>query len=306
MNVLLLAGGWSTEREVSLQSAEKITQAMIICGHTVTCLDPLYEFDRIVDVAKEHDVAFILLHGSPGEDGLFQALLERADCPYQGATPTGSLLALHKAAAKVLFRGEGLLTPKSIFLPLHPGDNWEHDLSYPLFVKMNTGGSSLNISLVDNQEDLCIAMGALFAAGKEVLIEEAVIGQEVTCGVIDDQALPPILIRSQGIFFDYYNKYAVDGAEEICPAPLEDHILTHIQESALKAHRALGLWGCSRSDFILTDDGSLFILEVNTIPGMSSTSLVPREAEALGITFPLLVEKLLQLAVRDHGKKKGE
>lgn len=306
MNILLLAGGWSSEREVSLQSAELITSAMIEYGHTVTCLDPLYDFDKIVEVAEKQDVAFILLHGSPGEDGVLQALLERVGCPYQGSSPAGSLLALHKAAAKALFRREGLLTPKSVFLPLKPEVTWEPGLSYPLFVKSNVGGSSVNVHLVTNYEELFIAMEALFAAGEEVLLEEAIIGQEVTCGVIDDQALPPILIRSQGKFFDYYNKYAKNGAEEICPAPLEPHVLKHIQEYALRAHNTLNLRGCSRADFILRDDELLFILEVNTIPGMSATSLVPREAAAMGLTFPELVEKLIQLAIRDHRKQKSE
>ena len=290
MNILLLAGGWSSEREVSLQSAELITSAMIEYGHTVTCLDPLYDFDKIVEVAEKKDVAFILLHGSPGEDGILQALLERVGCPYQGASPAGSLLALHKAAAKALFRREGLLTPKSVFLPLKPEVTWEPGLNYPIFVKSNIGGSSVNVHLVTNYEELFIAMEALFNAGEEVLLEEAIIGQEVTCGVIDDQALPPILIRSQGKFF------------EICPAPLEPHVLKHIQEYALRAHNTLNLQGCSRADFILRDDELLFLLEVNTIPGMSATSLVPREAAAMGLTFPELVEKLIQLAIRDHRK----
>lgn len=306
MNILLLVGGWSTEREVSLQSSALITSAMIENGHTVTCLDPLYEFDKLIEVAEKQDVAFILLHGSPGEDGVLQALLERVGCPYQGADPGGSLLALHKAAAKALFRRAGLLTPKSIFLPLNPGISWEPNLKYPLFVKSNLGGSSVNVHLVTDHDELLIAMEALFTAGEEVLVEEAIIGEEVTCGVIDKQALPPILIHSQGKFFDYYNKYAKAGAEEICPAPLEPHLLKHIQESALNAHNALNLRGCSRSDFILREDGLLFILEVNTIPGMSATSLVPREAAAIGITFPDLVEKLLQVAIRDHRKLKSE
>lgn len=306
MNILLLAGGWSPEREVSLQSAEMMISAMKEYGHTVTCLDPLYDFKHIIDVAKKHDVAFILLHGSPGEDGLFQALLERAGCPYQGANPSGSILALHKAAAKILFCDAGLLTPKSIFLPLHPGPNWIHDLTYPLFVKANTGGSSVNVTFVNDSKELFLAVEALFAAGEEVLIEEAILGQEVTCGVIDDEVLPPILIRSKGQFFDYYNKYTMEGAEEICPAPLPEHIIKNIQNYAIRAHNALNLWGCSRADLMLRDDGELFILEVNTIPGMCATSLVPREAAVMGITYPMLVEKLLQLAIRDHRKIKSD
>ncbi len=302
MKVLLLVGGWSTERDISLQSSGAILSAMEQCGHIVTCLDPLIDFEKIIPLAQQHDVAFIHLHGSPGEDGLFQAIFERIGCPYQGSNASGSFLALHKAAAKVFFRKEGIVTPKSIFLPIDPGKDWQHELKYPLFVKPNKGGSSIKISLVYSDEELLQAMCTLFSAGEEVLVEESIKGKEVSCGVLDGQALPPVLIQSRGVFFDYHNKYSLDGAEEICPAPLAESILQDIQNISLRAHNALGLLDYSRSDFILCDDGTLFLLEVNTIPGMTTTSLVPQEAAAIGISFPLLVDRLLHLAVQDFRK----
>lgn len=170
MKVLLLAGGWSSEREVSLRGAAMIAEALQGKGHSVTMLDPSRDFDQVLSAARAHDVAFINMHGSPGEDGLFQALLDKAGCPYQGADPAGSFLALHKAAAKLLFREAGIPLPGGVFLPRHPGPDWNPEdlgLSYPLFVKANTGGSSLLLSRVHTRAELEAALNALFAAGEK-------------------------------------------------------------------------------------------------------------------------------------------
>ena len=165
MHVLLLAGGWSSERDVSLRGAEQIEAALVACGHTVTRLDPARHFDQLYQTATQHDAAFINLHGSPGEDGLIQAILDRAGCPYQGSGPAASFLALHKAAAKQLFRAAGLLTADWIYLPRRPGPDWEPQLPYPLFVKANTGGSSLHLFRVAHAGELPAALDALFGAG---------------------------------------------------------------------------------------------------------------------------------------------
>lgn len=307
MKVLLLAGGWSSEREVSLRGAAMIAEALQGKGHSVTMLDPSRDFDQVLSAARAHDVAFINMHGSPGEDGLFQALLDKAGCPYQGADPAGSFLALHKAAAKLLFREAGIPLPGGVFLPRHPGPDWNPEdlgLSYPLFVKANTGGSSLLLSRVHTRAELEAALNALFAAGEEALVEQGIKGRDVTCGVLDGKALDPILIvNREGAFFDYYNKYAADGAREICPAPLPEPILARIRDYAERAHKALGLRGCSRADFILEegengeDTENLYLLEVNTIPGMTAASLVPKEAAAIGMSYADLVERLLELAL---------
>lgn len=301
MKVLLLAGGWSSEREVSLRGAAKIAESLQSKGHSVTLLDPTLDFERVVDEARCHDVAFINMHGSPGEDGLFQALLDKVGCPYQGSGPAASFLALHKAAARLLFRDAGLPMPKGVFLPRHPGADWEParcGLSYPLFVKANTGGSSLLLHRVHNREELDTALNALFAAGEEVMVEEEVKGQDVTCGVLNGTALDPILIvNREGTFFDYHNKYAADGAQEICPAPLPQDVLDRVRDYSERAHKALGLQGCSRADFMLDAEGGLYLLEINTIPGMTTTSLVPKEAAQIGLSYTGLVERLLELAL---------
>ncbi|MBQ7738204.1 MAG: D-alanine--D-alanine ligase [Desulfovibrionaceae bacterium] len=296
MRILLIAGGWSTEREVSLHGAQGMQEALEELGHTVTLFD-LEHFDDLLDLAATHDLAIINLHGDPGEDGLVQAILDQAGLPYQGTGAAGSLLALHKAATKQIVQRAGLLTPKWEFIPRKPDFTWEPKLSYPIFAKSETGGSSIHLGKVHNRSELDSIMDEIFQAGAQVLLEEAISGHEVTCGILGDSPLPPVLIEPvAGTFFDYESKYAQDGAREICPAPLDAKIITKIQEDALEIHHLLGLEGVSRSDFILDQD-KLYFLEVNTLPGMTKTSLVPREAKVLGMDFPKLMAKFIELAL---------
>ena len=301
MNILLIAGGWSPEREISLIGAAAVRDALVRRGHRVTSYDLSDGFESLLDLAASHDAAFLNLHGAPGEDGLVQALLDRAGCPYQGSGPAGSFLALHKSAAKSLFRRAGLSTPDWIFLPERPAPGWEPRLPYPLFVKSDTGGSSLHLYRVRNGEELRCAMDRLFASGQTVLIEPLIRGREATCGVLERggraEALPPVLIVPKHEFFDYHAKYTDAGECEICPAPLPEALLEEVRKTALEAHRCLGLTGYSRTDFILGDDGAVHVLEVNTLPGMTPASLVPKEAAALGMDFGELLEVLLKEAV---------
>lgn len=296
MKILLIAGGWSTEREVSLNSSRIVEGVLRDAGHEVTFFDLLSDFDRLMEEARRHDFAFIGLHGAPGEDGLVQALLDAAGCPYQGSGPAGSFLALNKAAAKQIFRQAGLPTADWEFLPLPPPADWQPRLPYPLFVKSNTGGSSLRLGRAENRAELDRALAAIFAAGDEALLETELPGRELTCAVLGEEALPPLLIEPlAGSFFDYESKYAKGGARELCPAPISPEATARAQKLALAAHRALGLSGYSRTDFILGADDSLTLLEVNTLPGMTATSLVPQEAAAAGLSFAQLLERLMEL-----------
>lgn len=299
MRILLIAGGWSSEREVSLSGARGIETALVNLGHSVTRFDPANSMDGLLDAAAAHDFAFINLHGSPGEDGLPQAMLKAVGCPYQGSGPAGSFLALNKAVAKQLFVRHGLPTPPWIFLPALPAEDWKAELPYPLFVKSNTGGSSLGLSRVDTPQALYAAIKEIFATGDEVIIEPSVPGVEVTCGILGDTALPPVLImpESGAGFFDYKAKYTPGAAREVCPAPIPDEVTAEVQRMALVAHTALGLSGYSRSDFILSPDGSLHLLEVNTLPGMTATSLLPQEAAAVGYSFEDLIAELIKLGL---------
>ena len=304
MKILLIAGGWSPERQVSLSGARGMVPALEARGHQVTFFDLLADFNRLLDEAQKHDFALINLHGAPGEDGLVQAMLDRVGCPYQGSDPAGSFLALNKCAAKQLFRLAGLPTADWEFVPVPPEKDWQPSLPYPLFVKSNTGGSSLRLGRAANRAELDDVMGQIFAAGEEVIMEPVLRGKEVTCGILGEEPLPPILIEPvAGDFFDYESKYAQDGAREICPAPIGDEITARVQEMTLAAHRVLGLRGYSRADFILGSDESLTLLEVNTLPGMTATSLVPREARTIGLDFGQLLERLIHLGLADCGKK---
>ncbi|MFP4072115.1 MAG: D-alanine--D-alanine ligase [Desulfovibrionales bacterium] len=297
MRVLLIAGGWSEERDVSLAGAVQIRSALGTLGHDVESFDPAGSLSGLLERAQNCDFAFLNLHGAPGEDGLVQALLDCIGCPYQGSGPAGSLRALNKAASKALFRYHDIPTPPWEHLPVYPKNGWTPDLHYPLFLKPNMGGSSVGISRVQSDEELTSALVAFFEAHDDALLEEFAPGVEVTCGVLGDEALPLVLIRPRkATYFDYESKYRKGGAEETCPAPLDPSLTRTIQDLALKAHQVLGLKDYSRADFILTKQGPL-LLEVNTLPGMTETSLLPQAAQAAGLNFEALIAELIRLGM---------
>lgn len=314
MNILLIAGGWSSEREVSLSGGRGIHKALEALGHAVRLYDPARSLNGLPDAAKGQDFAFINLHGSPGEDGLIQAMLELLGCPYQGAGPAASMLALNKAAAKVLFMGAGLNTAPYVLLNARPEKGWEPELAYPLFIKANTGGSSLHMERVERPDDLAGALDRLFAVNVSFLMESAVNGREITCGILGrlengkeiPEALPPILIKpATGKIFDYTSKYSPGGAEELCPAPISAALTGAIQRMALASHGALGITGYSRADFIVPENGDPVLLEVNTLPGMTPTSLIPQEAAAVGLSYEQLVQRLIDLGMARHARANG-
>mgnify|MGYP006285698681 CR=1 FL=1 len=298
MQVLLIAGGWSNERQISLIGAQAIHSALTELGHTVDFFDPALEFSNLWPKAANCDFAFINLHGAPGEDGLIQAMLDKIPCPYQGSGPTASQLALNKAVSKIFFQNQDIPTPNWDIINEANRDKWELKLDFPLFVKPNTGGSSLGVTLVKNQNELGNTLDELFTWSQEVLVESSISGEEITCAVLGQEALPPILIRpaQDAQFFDYDSKYVPEAAEEICPAPISPELTQKIQELALKAHRILDLQGYSRTDFIVEDE-TPFALEVNTLPGMTPTSLLPQAAQAVGISFKDLISKLIELGL---------
>lgn len=312
MNILLIAGGWSSEREVSLAGAKVVENSLVELGHSVRRFDPRDSLSGLLEAAEESDFAFINLHGSPGEDGLIQAMLEKAGCPYQGAGPAASILALDKAASKTLFTKAGIANAPWTLLHALPPESWRPELPYPLFIKANTGGSSLHMEKVEKQEDLYPALERLFAVGSCYLMESAVSGAEITCGVLGQLqnkeetpvALPPILIRpASGGIFDYHSKYAPGGAEEICPAPIPEELTQKIQTIALEAHTILGISGYSRADFIVRENKDPVLLEVNTLPGMTATSLLPQEAAAAGLSFGELLSRLIELGVARRARQ---
>ncbi|SOB60862.1 D-alanine--D-alanine ligase [Pseudodesulfovibrio profundus] len=299
MHVILIAGGWSDEREVSLSGAKKIHEALEELGHTVTFFDPAEDFKNLLTIARTAEFAFINLHGTPGEDGLIQAILDKAGCPYQGAGAAASYLALNKAASKEIFEDRNLNTPNWQLVTPTQGRQAQLKLDLPVFVKPNKGGSSLGMSLVKEAKDFPAALDKVFAMCQSALVEEFIPGVELTCGILGEEPLPLVMItpRDDSEFFDYENKYAADGAEEICPAPVDDSVTKSIQAQMRTAHEALGLTGYSRGDFIMTPDGEFYLLEVNTLPGMTPTSLLPRAAAAIGLSFTDLIARLMELGM---------
>jgi len=299
MHILLIAGGWSGEREVALSGARQIEKGLTALGHGVTLFDPARDLRGLYAAAEGHDFAFINLHGSPGEDGLIQCLLERIGMPFQGSDARSSLLALNKAVAKQIFEAAGLATPEWEFVPASHVTGWRPMLPFPLVVKPNTGGSSLGVGILGGEEELEGYLAQPEIAGQDLLAEVLIRGQELTCGVLDGETLPPILIRpKRGEFFDYESKYVPGATEEICPAPVSAELTSRLQSMARVAHDALGLSDYSRADFMLSADGTPYILEVNTLPGMTATSLLPQEAQAVGLSFEQLLERLIELGLR--------
>lgn len=313
MRILLITGGWSAERQVALNGAQFLQKAMQDLGHVVEWYDLQPALKDFAQAVGRNDFAFINLHGSPGEDGLVQAMLEQFDTPYQGSGPGASMLALDKATAKSFFRNAGLKIANSLLLTEKPGRDWRLPLQYPVFIKDNRGGSTLNLEYVPDEEHLFPALDRLFAKGTQFLAEEAVTGAELTCGVYCEIVdgvevplpLPPVLIevKTGTGLFDYESKYSADGAKEICPAPIADAVTEKMQKMAVTAHNALGLSGYSRADFIVPSDGEPVILEVNTLPGMTGRSLIPQEFAAIGIDYAGMVEHLIHLGLERKGKK---
>ncbi|SFM08390.1 D-alanine-D-alanine ligase [Desulfomicrobium norvegicum] len=299
MNILLIAGGWSGEREVALSGARQIEKGLLALGHHVTLFDPVRDLRDLYEAASGHEFAFINLHGSPGEDGLIQCLLERIGMPYQGSDSRASLLALNKAVSKQIFEAAGLSTPAWEFVPASHVTEWRPLLPFPLVVKPNTGGSSLGVGIVGTEEELECYLAQPEIAGQDLLAEALIKGQELTCGVLEGCVLPPILIRPRsGEFFDYESKYVAGATEEICPAPISAELTEKLQSMARAAHDALGLADYSRSDFMVATDGTPYLLEVNTLPGMTATSLLPQEALAVGLSFEQLLTRLIELGLR--------
>ncbi|MCG8473831.1 MAG: D-alanine--D-alanine ligase [Desulfobacterales bacterium] len=305
LNLAIIYGGTSPEREVSLASGKAAIEALDTSRYNLFEYDPKEGLGKLVANAPTLDVALILLHGSPGEDGTVQGLLDLLKIPYQGAGVLGSAIAMDKPLSKTLYKEAGIPTPKAAYI--HKGDvvnafDITQDLGLPLFVKPACGGSSVGMSRVTSTQELEDAIALAHTYDELVIVESFIDGIELTCGVLGNtelEALPIIEIIPEGesTFFDYTAKYTPGATTEICPARIEKSVSDRVMHLAQKAHKALHLKGYSRTDFILKRDGNLFALETNTIPGMTSTSLLPRAARTAGYTFTTLLDRLIELAL---------
>jgi D-alanine-D-alanine ligase len=309
LKVALLAGGKSGEREVSLKGAEGVQQALDRNRYEVRRYDPAFDLAKLAAEAGEIDVAFILLHGRFGEDGTVQGFLDLLGIPYQGAGVLGSALAMDKHLAKVMYRQAGLPVPDwELVDPRRPDPaGLVGRLGLPLVVKPLRQGSSLGMSIVDSLAELKTGLATAFEFDDRVMVEKFIAGREITGGVLgngdDLTALPlvEIIPDKQFRFFDYQAKYQPGASREVCPAELDEQTTKLAQGYALAAHRALQLDVYSRTDMMVGADG-IYLLETNTIPGMTPTSLLPQAAKAHGLDFPALLDRLIELALQ-KGKR---
>ncbi len=296
--IALLRGGQSAEREVSLKSGQAVEKALLARGYRVECFDPPKDLARLAKRAPEFDLAFIVLHGPGGEDGTIQGFLEALGLPYQGAGVLGSALAMDKALSKLLYREAGLPVPRAV--ELKRKETILPPLPLPVVIKPVSQGSSVGMSIVEKEEDFAQALEQAFQYEERVLVEEYLQGRELTVGILGEEALPVVEIipGEKHRFFDYEAKYTPGATKEICPAQIPPEIAQKAQEYALRAHKALRLRHYSRTDFIYAQ-GEVFVLETNTIPGMTETSLLPLAAKVAGYSFEDLVERLVELALSD-------
>ncbi len=328
MKIVVLAGGLSPERDVSLSSGALISNALIENGHDVMLLDlyigennkeiePVYRNNKsdfrysyivseqepdlekikssvkndygmigngVIELCKQADMVFLALHGAAGENGQLQAVFDLNEIKYTGTGYAGSLLAMDKDLSKRMMRDNGILTADWKYIDITNNDNLD-DVKFPCVVKPCSCGSSVGVTIVENETQLNTAIDSARKYENFVVIEDKIDGREFSVGILDGKALPPIEIRPLNGFYDYKNKYQSGMTEEICPAEISDDVCRLLQESASKVHRALRLGFYSRVDFILDESNNAYCLEANTLPGMTPTSLLPQEAAAVGITY---------------------
>lgn len=310
MKILVLLGGSSSEREVSLSSGGRVAEALRTRGHTVTTADPHPDPFAVLPAARAADVTWLALHGGAGEDGTIQALLDLAGVRYTGSGVLGSALAMDKDLAKRLFRAARVPTADWEMVTAGDDTPWREpshaarvfaSLGAPVVVKPSKQGSTVGLSIVQEPKGLSAAIAEAFRHDDEVMLEAFVPGRELTVGVLGGEALPVGEIIPKHEIYDYECKYTAGMAEELFPAPIPDAVRDEAQRLALAAYRALKLRGCARIDFRLDPAGRLLCLEANTLPGMTGTSLVPQAALAAGIGFPELCERIALEAIASRG-----
>jgi D-alanine-D-alanine ligase len=306
LRIAFLMGGQSSEREVSLSSGKEVLANLDPDRYDVTVFDPATDLAKLVAGAKDFDLAFPILHGRYGEDGSIQGLLDLLKIPYVGSGVLSSAMCMDKKMTKDLMRFHGLTVTTELmgrkgqdpYLLVNKA--MEH-YGFPMVVQPVTQGSSVGLTIAKSEAEAIKALRIAWELDDRAMIERFIAGRELTCAVLGNlqaRAFPPIEIKpAEGhVFFDYEAKYEPGQAEEICPAEISEKETIGVKNLAIAAHRAMGCRGISRTDFILDTRGIFYILEVNTLPGMTKNSLVPKAAAAAGCPFPLLLDELIKLA----------
>ncbi len=302
LRIGVIAGGISSEREISLLTGENIYRSLLKSGYNAIFIDLKNDF---LNDFKKINLAFLALHGRYGEDGTIQGLMEIMKIPYTGSGVLGSAIAINKILTKKILKCENVLTPRYAVLDIDSKKNPAGTglfigkiPSYPVIVKPNCEGSTIGVNIVGSDEQLKHAIEDASKYDNKILIEKYISGRELTVSVIgkDPVALPIIEIRPSSGFYDYEAKYTKGMTEYIVPAELNSELSRHISETAVKCHKVLECSGISRVDFMLDGQNDAYTFELNTMPGMTATSLVPKAAGAAGIDFDLLVEIILDSA----------
>jgi len=296
-------GGLSSERDISIKSGEAVSAALAKEGFDVKDLDLTTEDpEEVKQIISDAaiDIAFIAMHGRFGEDGKLQAILEQMDISYVGSDSLASDLAMNKIATRKVFEENNIPVPK--YRVLNRNSDYDVDIDdfkFPFVVKPQSQGSSLGITFVRGPEDIDCALKTAFRYDDNVIIEDYIEGRELTVGILDNKALEPIEIVPKNQFFDFQAKYSTGLTEYILPAKIDADLRGRIQQLSLKAHKALGCRHFSRADLLVDKSNNPFILEINTIPGFTSTSLLPKAAQYEDMPFSQLCIKLLELALAD-------
>lgn len=289
-----MLGGPSAEREVSLRSGAAVAKALRSLGHTIHELDPK---TKNWSLPSGTQVVFLALHGTYGEDGTVQKRLEELGVPYTGCDPEASRIGFDKVLTKERCVAAGVPTAKFIVVDA-PSTPWPRGWSPPVVLKPVCQGSSVGLQFVERVSDWPQALAESLRYDSKVLVEEKIQGREVTVGILDDTVLPLVEVRPKQGVLDYQNKYTPGATEYFCPAPLDDGTTRKVQNAGLAAFRAIGGRDYARVDVMLRPSGDPVVLEVNTLPGMTETSLLPKAAAAAGIDYPTLCQRMIDLALR--------
>lgn len=294
LKITVMLGGPSAEREVSLRSGAAVAAALASLGHQVSRLDPREENWKL---PAGTEVVFLALHGTYGEDGTVQRRLDELGVPYTGCDAEASRIGFDKHLTKERLIKAGVPTPRSLLLDAS-STSWPMGWHPPVVLKPSRQGSSVGLQFVDRVSDWSKALAEALRYDTQVLMEERIMGRETTVGILDGSPLPVVEVRPRTGVYDYQNKYTAGSTEYLCPAPFDEATTRRIQQAGLAAFKAVGARDYSRIDVMVRTDGEPFVLEINTLPGMTETSLLPKAAAAAGIGYPELCDRMVRLALR--------
>ncbi len=292
--IALLYGGISSEREISIKSGKAVEKAFKELGLNYKVFDPINRDSFISDLVMFNpDIAFIALHGKGGEDGTIQGLLEFLGIPYTGSGIKASAIAMDKSLTKTILKANGIPVPNGFVLENINDIKDIGNLNFPIVVKANSEGSSVGVFIVENPYEMEKRVKDCFKLDKKVIIEEFVKGRELTVSILNGKPLEIVEIQVEDGFYDYENKYITGKTRYICPAEIDKHIYKELQNLSLKAYNLIECKGAARVDIILDNDSNPYILEINTIPGLTEHSLLPKAAKAADISFNNLILEMV-------------